>query len=70
MNNEHDIPEVDTVEKKVRLGPYERTFRTGMCPEGQEFVHGYRRPDGVYVDSFCRKTKGVSGRIRGVLQKF
>ena len=27
----------------------------GRCPEGQEFVRGYRKRNGEYVKGFCRK---------------
>lgn len=27
----------------------------GRCPEGQEFVRGYRKRTGEYVNGFCRK---------------
>ena len=27
----------------------------GRCPEGQEFVRGYRKRTGEYVSGFCRK---------------
>ena len=27
----------------------------GRCPEGQEFVRGYRKRNGEYVSGFCRK---------------
>jgi hypothetical protein len=27
----------------------------GRCPEGQEFVRGYRKRSGEYVKGFCRK---------------
>lgn len=27
----------------------------GRCPEGQEFVRGYRKRNGDYVKGFCRK---------------
>ena len=27
----------------------------GRCPEGQEFVRGYRKRNGEYVQGFCRK---------------
>ena len=27
----------------------------GRCPEGQEYVRGYRKKNGEYVKGFCRK---------------
>lgn len=70
MIDNHNIPDIDKVKRSARAGPYIRTWETGISPDGQEFVHGYRRPDGVYVDGFCRKAKRISNRIRSVFQRF
>ena len=35
----------------------------GRCPEGYEFVHGYKDKSGTYVRPFCRKMKKVSVKL-------
>ena len=35
----------------------------GRCPEGYEFVHGYKDKSGTYVRPFCRKMRKVSVRL-------
>lgn len=70
MIENHDIPDIDKVKRSAKVGPYNRTWETGICPDGQEFVHGYRMPDGTYVDAYCRKTRTVKGRFKELMQRF
>ena len=36
---------------------YDLNYEGGKCPMGQEYVAGYRRKDGVFVNAHCRKLK-------------
>ena len=36
----------------------------GRCPEGYEFVHGYKDKSGTYVRPFCRKIRKVSVKLK------
>jgi hypothetical protein len=70
MDSDHDIPDIDKVKRSAKVGVYIRTWETGICPDGQEFVHGYRTPNGTYVEGFCRKARSLRSRFKGVIQRF
>ncbi len=34
---------------------YDPAYQGGKCPYGYEYVEAFRRDDGTWVDSYCRK---------------